>query len=99
MLPLSSLLLLPLSSYNKKELPSGVSYREYRSGKGNKIVQKGSTVVVEMTVRCKSFPTGNEPGGVKYYSTKDDTPYNALEWTLGSGLIILSITTYCLMII
>jgi len=49
--------------------------------------------VVEMTVRCKSFPTGNEPGGVKYYSTKDDTPYNALEWTLGSGLIFLSLTT------
>jgi hypothetical protein len=71
-----------------EELPSGVSYREYRSGKGNKVVQKGSTVIVEMTVRCKSFPTGNEPGGVRYYSTKEDTPYNALEWTIGSGTLL-----------
>lgn len=71
-----------------EELPSGVSYREYRSGKGNKVVQKGSTVVVEMTVRCKSFPTGNEPGGVRYYSTKEDTPYDALEWTIGSGSLL-----------
>ena len=43
-------------------LPSGVQYREYRAGKGNKIVQKGSVVTVELTARCKSFPTGNEPG-------------------------------------
>jgi hypothetical protein len=69
-------------------LPSGVQYREYRSGKGNKLVQKGSTVTVEMTVRCKSFPTGNEPGGVRYYSTKIDTPYDGLTWTIGSGELL-----------
>jgi hypothetical protein len=70
-----------------KELPSGVSYREYREGKGEDVVQAGSKVAVEMTIRCKSFATANEPGGVKYFSTKEDTEFNELAWTIGSGEI------------
>jgi len=66
-------------------LPSGVSYREYRGGKGDAVVTKGSKVAVEMTIRCKSFATANDPGGVKYYSTKDDTDFNELAWTVGDG--------------
>ncbi|CAJ1952308.1 unnamed protein product [Cylindrotheca closterium] len=71
-----------------EELPSGVSYREYREGKGEAVVQKGSKVAVEMTIRCKSFSTQNEPGGVKYFTTKQDTEFNELAWTIGSGEIL-----------
>ena len=67
------------------ELPSGVSFREYREGKGEVSIQPGSKVAVEMTIRCKSFATANEPGGLKYFSTKDDTEFNELAWTVGSG--------------
>ena len=70
------------------DLPSGVSYREYREGKGEAVVQNGSKVAVEMTIRCKSFSTQNEPGGVKYYSTKDDTDFNEYAWIVGSGTIL-----------
>jgi len=66
-------------------LPSGASYREYREGKGDAIVGPGSKVAVEMTVRCMSFKTADEPGGVKYYTTKQDTDFNELAWTVGSG--------------
>lgn len=66
-------------------LPSGASYREYREGKGDAIVQPGSKVAVEMSIRCRSFATADEPGGLKYYSTKDDTDFNELAWTIGSG--------------
>ncbi len=66
-------------------LPSGASFREYREGKGEAVVQSGSKVAVEMTIRCKSFATANEPGGLKYFSTKDDTDFNELAWTVGSG--------------
>jgi FKBP-type peptidyl-prolyl cis-trans isomerase 2 len=38
-----------------------------------------------MTIRCKSFATTNEPGGLKYYSTKDDAKFNELAWIIGSG--------------
>ena len=38
-----------------------------------------------MTIRCKSFATNNEPGGAKYFSTKDDTDFNEVAWTMGSG--------------
>jgi len=34
-----------------------------------------------------SFSTANEPGGVKYYSTKDDTEFNELAWTIGDGTL------------
>lgn len=71
-----------------EELPSGVSYREYREGKGEAVVQKGSKVAAEMTIRCKSFSTQNEPGGLKYFSTKDDTEFNEIAWTVGSGEIL-----------
>jgi hypothetical protein len=68
-----------------ERLSSGVSYREYREGKGEAVVQAGSKVAVEMTIRCKSFATNNEPGGLKYFSTKDDTDFNEVAWTVGSG--------------
>jgi len=38
-----------------------------------------------MTIRCKSFATTDEPGGLKYYSTKEDTDFNELAWIVGSG--------------
>ncbi|KAL9179794.1 hypothetical protein ACHAXT_007764 [Thalassiosira profunda] len=68
-----------------EKLPSGASYREYREGKGDAEVQPGSKVAAEMTIRCQSFATANEPGGVKYFSTKTDTDFNELAWTVGSG--------------
>ncbi len=70
------------------ENPSGISYREYRQGTGSRVVQKGSTVTVEMSVRCKSLITGTEPQGVKYYSTKEDTPSNSIVWTIGDGTLL-----------
>jgi len=70
-----------------EELSNGVSYREYRQGKGEAEVKAGSKVAVEMTIRCKSFSTQNEPGGLKYFSTKDDTNFNELAWTVGSGVL------------
>lgn len=68
-----------------EKLPSGVEYREYREGKGDAVVQNGSKIAAEMTIRCKSFSTANEPGGVKYFSTKLDTEFNEIAWTVGSG--------------
>lgn len=38
-----------------------------------------------MTIRCKSFSTAKDPGGVKYYSTKDDEEFNELAFVVGSG--------------
>ena len=38
-----------------------------------------------MTIRCQSFATNNEPGGVKYFSTKSDTDFDEIAWTVGSG--------------
>eukprot|EP01035_Chromulina_nebulosa_P065734 gene65734-89935_t len=67
------------------ELPSGVSYREYREGKGSRSVKPGAAVTVEMTIRCKSLATANDPGGVKYYSTQQDAPDKSLTWTIGDG--------------
>lgn len=69
------------------ELENGVSYREYREGKGDAVIQDGSKVAVEMTIRCQSFRTAKEPGGVKYFSTKDDTEFNELAWTVGAGAL------------
>mmetsp|Transcript_40585 Transcript_40585/g.45344 ORF Transcript_40585/g.45344 Transcript_40585/m.45344 type:complete len:284 (+) Transcript_40585:102-953(+) len=68
-----------------QDLPSGVSYREYREGKGNAVVQPGSKVAAEMTIRCKSFSNAKNPGGVKYFSTQTDTEFNELAWTVGNG--------------
>jgi len=68
-----------------EKLASGVEYRQYREGKGDAIVKDGSKVAVEMTIRCKSFSTANEPGGLKYFSTKVDTDFDELAWTVGSG--------------
>lgn len=68
-----------------EKLPSGVEYREYREGKGEAVIQKGSKIAVEMTIRCQSFATAKEPGGVKYFSTPTDTDFNEIAWTVGSG--------------
>lgn len=68
-----------------EKLASGASYREYREGKGDAAVANGSKVAVEMTIRCQSFATANEPGGVKYFSTKEDTDFNEVAWTIGDG--------------
>lgn len=67
------------------KLPSGASYRQYREGKGDATVGPGSKVAIETTIRCSSFPTRDEPGGVKYFTTKGDTEFNELAWTVGSG--------------
>ena len=69
-------------------LEDGVQYREYRDGKGDVEVSDGSKVGVEMTIRCKSFATAQEPGGLKYFSTKDDTDFNELAFTVGNGEIL-----------
>jgi len=71
-----------------EELPSGVSYREFRDGKGEAVVQSGSKVAVEMSIRCRSFSTANEVGGLKLYSTKVDTTFNEIAWTVGSGELL-----------
>lgn len=68
-----------------EKLPSGVSFREFREGKGESVVEPGSKVAVEMTIRCKSFTTADEPGGIKYFSTKADTEFNEVAWTIGNG--------------
>jgi hypothetical protein len=68
-----------------EELSDGVQYREYREGKGDAIVREGSKVATEMTIRCKAFASANDPGGLKYYSTKEDTDFNELAFTIGSG--------------
>ncbi|KAL7446308.1 hypothetical protein ACHAXM_010388 [Skeletonema potamos] len=68
-----------------EKLASGASYREYREGRGDAVVANGSKVAVEMTIRCQSFATADEPGGVKYFSTKADTEFNELAWTIGDG--------------
>lgn len=74
----------------------GVSFRDYRSGKAEKdptspTVRSGSAVTTEMSIRMKKFATQNDPGGVRYYSTKIDTPANELKWTVGDGSILPSL--------
>lgn len=68
-----------------EKLDSGVEYREYREGRGDAVVQTGSKIAVELTIRCQSFVTAKEPGGLKYFTTKGDTEFNELAWTVGSG--------------
>uniref|UniRef100_A0A7S2V4T0 peptidylprolyl isomerase n=1 Tax=Fibrocapsa japonica TaxID=94617 RepID=A0A7S2V4T0_9STRA len=69
-------------------LASGVSYGEYKAGKGESVVKEGSKVAVEMTIRMKAFATNNEPGGVKYFESKKDTEFNEVAWTVGSGELL-----------
>jgi hypothetical protein len=52
------------------------------------VVKPGSKVAVEMSIRCKSFSTANEPGGLKYFTTKEDTDFNELAFTIGSGMLL-----------
>jgi hypothetical protein len=70
------------------DLASGVSYREFRDGKGEKVVAKGSEIVVEMTLRAKKLATQKDPGGVMYFSTAKDTPNGLMSWTVGDGTMI-----------
>jgi hypothetical protein len=37
----------------------------------------GSKVTMEMRIRCKSFLTVNEPGGLKYFCTKEGTDFSS----------------------
>ncbi|GMI18300.1 hypothetical protein TrLO_g2791 [Triparma laevis f. longispina] len=67
------------------KLDSGVSYREFREGRGEAKIGKGSKIGAEMTIRIKAFSTNNEPGGVKYYETQKDTDFNEIAWTVGAG--------------
>lgn len=78
------------------ELPSKIAYREFREGRGTETVKAGSLVATEMTVRCESFKTQQEPGGVKYFSTKIDTPNNELRWVIGSGELLPGKLMTCL---
>lgn len=71
-----------------EKIDDGVQFREYREGRGEITVGEGSRVAVEMTIRCKSFSTAQEPGGVRYFSTKEDTDFNELAFTVGNGEII-----------
>ena len=50
-------------------------------------MQKGSLVSAEMTIRCVKFATATEPGGVKYYDTKVDTPEKEISWVIGDGTL------------
>lgn len=52
------------------KLDSGVSWAEYREGRGQEEVGKGSRVAFEMTARGKSFATNNEPGGTKVFDSR-----------------------------
>lgn len=72
-------------------LPLGASYREFRVGTGNRMVKPGSTVSVEMTIRCVKLATTKEPGGVKYYDTKTVTNNNLYTWQVGTGQLPLSL--------
>jgi len=68
---------------------SGSLFREYRQGKAGSLpVAKGRTVTAELVVRMKSFRTQDNPGGVRYYSTKIDTPGNELTWVVGDGTLL-----------
>lgn len=79
-------------------LPSGEgSYRTYREGSGNATVQPGAKVAVEMTIRCRSFATTDEPGGVTYFTTRGDTNFNELAWTIGEDEVVPTQLEECMM--
>jgi len=66
-------------------LSGGVIYRDVKSGREGRTVRRGSTVGTEMSVRCKSLATAEEPMGLVYFSTKEDTNYNELQWKIDAG--------------
>ncbi len=71
-----------------QKCPLGASFREFRAGRENsKALSIGDRAVVEMTVRCKKLATAKEVGGVKYYSTKDDSPSNSFTFVVGDGTV------------
>lgn len=70
-------------------LEGGVLLREYRTGRvGAPAIGPGSEVTAEVVVRMKTFRTQKDPGGVRYYSTKIDTPDGQLSWTVGDGQLL-----------
>ena len=73
--------------------PKGVLLREYRQGKVNGVpVSPQSKVTAELVVRMKTFRTQNDPGGVRYYSTKIDAPKEgAITWMIGDGSLLPSL--------
>jgi hypothetical protein len=73
------------------DLASGASFRQFRDGKGDKVVTRGSTIAVEMTLRAKKLATQREPGGVMYFSTAKDTTSGQISWTIGDGTAIPAI--------
>lgn len=72
------------------ELPSGVSYREFRTGRGEKTLSNGKTVTCKLTARAKTLFTPKDPGGVKFYDSKIDSPdkdaegQGVLTWVFGA---------------
>jgi FKBP-type peptidyl-prolyl cis-trans isomerase len=73
---------------NYTRLASGVLYREMRPGQGDAVVQANSRVGIELTARCKAFPTARDPSGVKYFATAMDTEFNEIAFTVGVGQML-----------
>jgi FKBP-type peptidyl-prolyl cis-trans isomerase len=74
---------------NYTRLPSGVLVREMRPGQGDAaVVRANSRVGMELTARCKAFPTARDPSGVKYFATAMDTEFNEIAFTVGVGQMI-----------
>ncbi|GMI29783.1 hypothetical protein TrRE_jg12440 [Triparma retinervis] len=73
------------------DVEDGVSYREYRVGNGDTIVSDGSRVGLEMTVRCSTVTSANEPNGAMIYSTSRDDDLGELLVKVGSGALPASI--------
>jgi FKBP-type peptidyl-prolyl cis-trans isomerase len=76
---------------NYTRLASGVLYREMRPGKGDAVVQAKSRVGMELTARCKAFPTTRDPSGVKYFATAMDTEFNEIAFTVGVGQMLVGL--------
>jgi len=76
----------PPASEQDVNLPSGVSYKEYKPGQGDAEVGPGKTVNVQMTGRLLNL------NGIKFYSTKEfkdefgEAP--ALKFVYGRGELL-----------
>ena len=67
------------------EVSPGVTYQDYKAGSGADKVKDGSRVALEMTVRCSTLTSTNEPNGVMIYSTAKDDDFGELFFRVGSG--------------
>ena len=70
-----------------EELSSGVSYREFRDGKGEKRVQQGADVIVELTLRQRSLLPNNNLVGFCITALLK-IRQTVLAWTIGDGTMI-----------